>query len=427
MDYLSVNGGMPLNGSIGIHGAKNAALPVLTACTLIKGEAVIHNCPELSDVSNTVKILRFLGARVKREGSTVTVNASGINRNYVPEEYMREMRSSIIFLGAICARTGCACMCLPGGCNIGLRPIDLHLKGLAELSGVISFDGEKICCDMTKAVPSKLILSFPSVGATENLILASVLLNGTTTIINAAREPEISDLCEFLNKAGAKISGASTSIIKIEGVKSLHSAEHTVIPDRILASTFMAAAAATKGSAELKRICLPHLKPVMEAFADCGCEMRLGKDSLYIKTPHTLRHIKNITTKPYPGFPTDSQAPITAMLSLARGTSTVTETVFENRFRHINELCRFGADIKVNDRTAIIKGVKELYPSHASCTDLRGGAAVLIAALAAKGSSEIDNIYHLDRGYENIEYQLSLLGADIKRIKDEKKYEVKTE
>ncbi|MBR6392671.1 MAG: UDP-N-acetylglucosamine 1-carboxyvinyltransferase [Eubacterium sp.] len=420
MNYLSVKGGTPLCGETGVHGAKNSVLPLLAASVLVKGETVIHNCPRLSDVENTLKILTYIGADVKRNGNDIIINASSVNRNNVPENLMREMRSSIIFLGALSSRLKSSCLFLPGGCEIGLRPIDMHLKGLADLSGVISFDGTNICCNMKCAKASKVVLPFPSFGATENIILASVFLKGTTKIVNAAREPEIADLCNFLNGAGAKISGASTTVIEIEGVEKLNQSEYTVMPDRILASTLMCAAAVTGGEVCIRHISVPELEPVLPVFMEAGCIINLEKNSLVIKSPKRLKRVRKIITRPYPGFPTDCQAPVSAVLCVAKGSSVINETIFENRFKHIPELCRFGADITTDGRTAVINGVKKLSPACAYCTDLRGGAAVVLAALNADGSSEIKNIKHLDRGYENIEIQLSELGADIKRINNEK-------
>lgn len=420
MEYLRVDGGKSLFGETEVHGAKNSTLPILAACVLIEGECVIHNVPELSDVDNTIKILRGLGAEVSREGKTLTVDSSSINKYEIPRTLMREMRSSIIFLGALSSRMKKACLYLPGGCEIGLRPVDLHLKGLERLGYKISFDGENICSSYEKRKNSEIPLSFPSVGATENLILACVLMSGKTRIVNAAREPEITDLCDFLISAGAKIYGAGTSVIEIDGVKKLRSCEHTVIPDRILVSTLMSAAAITGGDIKLKNVTLSHLVPVLDAFTEAGCRIFAGDKSLILKAPKRLRRVKSIKTGPYPGFPTDSQSLFCAMLSKASGVSVIYEAVFENRFKHINELIKFGADISVHDRTAVINGVKTLHPAKAYCTDLRGGAAVVIAALSALGISYIYDISHIDRGYENFENQLSSLGACVTRIKDEK-------
>lgn len=419
MEYLEIIGNNRLSGSLDIHGAKNSVLPILAGTVLVDGTSVIHNCPRLSDVDVTIDILTHLGALVIRDGDTLIVDSSSINRSDIPELLMREMRSSIIFLGALVSRTGSACVYLPGGCDIGIRPIDLHIKGLEALGYSVTCDGHNICCVNDNAAPNRFVLPFPSVGATENIILASVFLDGKTTIINAAREPEIADLIAFLNSAGARIRGALTPVIEIEGVSSLHSCEHSVIPDRILASTMMSASAITGGDVELNRINPSHIMPIVPIFDEMGCKLHLDKSSIRITSPQRLNCVKRIETMPYPGFPTDSQAPIMSALTVACGTSVIKETIFESRFKHVAELSIFGADIVVNDRLALINGVQDVHPANASCTDLRGGAAVVIEALRADGVSHINNIYHIDRGYENIEHQLSQLGADIKRIKYE--------
>jgi len=420
MEYLEINGGAELGGEICVHGAKNSVLPILAGSVLINGESVIHNCPELSDVKYTVDILKSLGAKIKKEGKTLIIDASGIFCNTVSEAMMQKMRSSIIFLGALVSRTGNACLFLPGGCDIGLRPIDLHIKALQSLGYELIFDGKNICCSNAFSKSAKIVLPFPSVGATENAILASVFLKGKTTIINAAREPEIADLASFLNSAGAKISGASTPVIEIIGVNSLHSTEHTVIPDRIIASTYMSAAAITKSELTVKNVKHIHIAPNLPPFFEMGCKLFLEDNAIRIKPPKTLRRVKKTETGAFPGFPTDSQAPLMAVLTIANGSSIVKENIFENRFKHIAQLSRFGADITALDsRVAIINGVKELSGADAFCTDLRGGAAMVIEALAAQGKSTIKNIEHIDRGYENIEESLSSIGAKIKRINDE--------
>ncbi len=419
MEYFEINGGCRLGGEIDVHGAKNSILPILAACVLIKGECILHNCPSLSDVDYTLKILKHLGAAVKKENGTIEVDSSDINRFDIPEALMREMRSSIIFLGALSGRMKKARLFLPGGCEIGLRPIDLHIKALSELGYGISFDGRDIESEYIAKRSDNIALSFPSVGATENLILASVLMKGTTRIINAAREPEITDLCDFLNGAGAKIRGAGNTVIEIDGVTNLNSTEHTVIPDRILASTMMCAAAITSSEIKLNKIRISHLQPVFPVFDEAGCEIFLDRESLVIRPPKRPKRVRRIETRPYPGFPTDSQSTVCAMLSVSSGTSLIHETIFENRQKHVFELNRFGADIAVHDNYAVINGVKELHPATAECTDLRGGAAVVLAALNAKGRSRINKIHHIDRGYEAFEKQLGILGADIKRINNE--------
>lgn len=420
MEKLIVNGKCRLGGEIGIHGSKNSALPILAASVLINGVSTVHNCPDLSDINVTVEILKHLGAKVSRHGSTLVIDSTDINNSFIPENMMQEMRSSIIFLGSLSARTGSACLFLPGGCDIGLRPIDLHLKSLEQLGYEITFDGHNICSKKNNVHSQKIILPIPSVGATENIILAGVLIKGKTTIVNAACEPEIYDLAEFLNKAGANIKGAGTSNIEINGVSKLYSTEHTVIPDRILAATMMSASAITSSPLKITKISPTHLMPVFPVFDEMGCKIFLEKTALTIKPPSRLRRVKRIQTKPYPGFPTDCQAPVMAALTAARGTSVIIENIFENRFKHISRLNRFGADVIVNNQTAVINGVKSLHSADVSCTDLRGGAAVVLAALAAEGISQITDIHHIDRGYEKIENQLSSIGADIKRINDEK-------
>ncbi len=421
MKCLKINGGKKLNGSISPHGAKNSILPILSACVLINGTSVIHNCPQLSDVQVTVDILKYLGAKVERNDDTLIVDATDINRFDILESQMKELRSSIVFLGALAARADKACLYLPGGCEIGLRPIDLHLKGLKALGYSVYTDGHNVCAAKKNVRGTEIILPFPSVGATENIILASVLSNGTTTIVNAAREPEIADLANFLNKAGAKISGISGPTIVIEGVKSLHGVEHTIIPDRILTTTLMSACAITGGEVELNNVCTEHIMPTLPVFKEMGCRVEINDKSLNIKSPERLKRVKKIETMAYPGFPTDCQAIVMAALCVADGTSIIKESIFENRFKHIEQLNLFGTDISINDRIAVVNGVKNIHPADVKCTDLRGGAAVVIAALKANGTSTVRDIHHIDRGYECIESQLTSLGADIKRIYDEKK------
>lgn len=420
MEYLQIKGKTRLCGEVDIHGAKNSVLPILAGTVLVKGTSVIHNCPRLSDVEVTIDILRHLGALVIREGDTLIIDTSDINKADIPENLMQEMRSSIIFLGALSSRMGSACVYLPGGCEIGLRPIDLHIKGLQSLGYRITVDGHNICSVADSLSSSKIVLPFPSVGATENIILASVFLKGKTTIINSAREPEIADLVNFLNSAGARISGALTPVIEIEGVESLSSLEHTVIPDRILASTMLSASAITGGDVVLHNVSQTQLMPVLPCFDEMGCKIYFGDRSVRCLAPKRLHRVRNIETMPYPGFPTDSQAPIMSALTVARGTSIIKETIFENRFKHIPQLQFFGADISVNDRIAVINGVKNIHPADVTCTDLRGGAAVVIEALVADGVSTVSDIHHIDRGYEKIEDLLNALGADVKRMTYEK-------
>ncbi len=420
MQYFKINGKSRLGGEIDVHGAKNSVLPILAGAVLIRGTSVIHNCPDLSDVRATINILRHLGANVNKEGSTLIADTTVINQNSIPEEMMQELRSSIIFLGALSSRTGSACLFFPGGCDIGLRPIDLHIKALERLGYELSFDGRNICCENKTACGHRIVFPLESVGATENAILASVFLKGKTTIINAAREPEIEDLASFLNSAGADIKGASTSVIEINGVSSLESTEYTVIPDRIEASTFMSAAAITGSDILINNVNHIHLSPVVPQFYEMGCAIYAQKNSLRIKAPERLKRVKLIQTRAYPGFPTDSQAVLMAALTSAKGSSVIEENIFENRFKHVPELIKFGADISIQSKIALVHGVDYLHGAAAQCTDLRSGAALVIEALRAEGESTITKIEHIDRGYEKIENSLSLLGADIKRIQDEK-------
>lgn len=420
MEQLLVSGEKKLDGAVTVHGAKNSALPILAAAILVKGECIIHNCPRLSDVLEAINILKGLGCKAELEGNTAVVDASTISGYSIDEQTMRSMRSSIIFLGALVSRMGIAQVYYPGGCEIGTRPVDLHINSLRSMGVTVEEKGSAICCKADKIYGTKIILPFPSVGATENIIIASVMAKGRTTIINAAREPEISDLADFLNHCGARIYGAGEGTIEIEGVSSLHPAQHDVIPDRIVVSTYMAAAAITGSTVTVNNVVPTHVAPVFPAFNQMGCRIYLSASSLKLEAPHRLKRISTIKTMPYPGFPTDSQPIIAAVLCKAKGTSVIQENIFENRFRYISELKRFGTDIEVNDNLAVINGVKEFHAANVNATDLRGGAALVIASLAADGISRVNCVNYIDRGYENIEKSLSQIGADIKRITYEK-------
>ena len=416
MAAIIINGGKKINGSVKLHGAKNSILPILAATTLISGECIIHNCPDLLDVEAAVKILEHLGANVSRELDTIIVNCSNIDRYDIPDELMREMRSSIVFLGAIAARMGKAVLSSPGGCELGPRPIDLHLSALADLGLSIEEAHGLLNCSCGEGLVGTTVhLSFPSVGATENIILAGVTAKGVTVIHGAAREPEISDLADFLNRAGANIQGAGADTIVIYGMSSLHGTEHTVIPDRIEAATYLAAAAVTGGKVTLINAIPAHLTPVMSVLKSAGCELSVNHREISLIAPVKLKRIPVIRTMPYPGFPTDAGSPLMAMLTVADGSSMFVENIFENRFRVVDELKRFGAKIYTNARVAVIEGVKALSGATVECTDLRGGAALVIAALAANGVTEINKIHHLDRGYEKLSENLNDLGAIIER------------
>lgn len=423
MDKIIINGNRRLNGEITVQGAKNSVLPILVATLLVNGVSVIHNCPILSDVEATIKILKYLGCIVTREGHTVTVDSTNVNRNDVPDNLMREMRSSIVFLGGILGRMGKAVLSTPGGCEIGLRPIDLHLSSMEQFGATITTENGFIVCSAEEKglTGTRITLSFPSVGATENIILAAVMAKGTTIITNAAREPEISDLADFLNRCGARIHGAGDSTVTIEGVNGLHSTEHTVIPDRIVASTYMIAAAMTNGKICLRDIIPAHIGPTIQPLREAGCDVTVSGRWVCLSAPSKLKRIRMIRTMPYPGFPTDVQAQMMALTTICEGTSVIVENIFESRFKHIGELLRFGARINVEGRMAVIEGVKHLNGANVRATDLRGGSAMILAGLNAYGITEITEIHHIDRGYENPEKVLDELGADIKRVKDDEK------
>lgn len=418
MENLIISGGIRLDGKTRLQGSKNSSLPILAACAAVNGISVIHNCPRITDVDIAVAILERLGCKVSREGGTVTVDSGDINCSAIPEELMSEMRSSIIFLGALLARFGRGSATLPGGCEIGLRPIDMHIAAFRSMGVVIEESGGSMECTAPNGLaPCRISLSFPSVGATENIILASLAAKGETVITNAAREPEIKDLADFLNECGAKIIGAGQSVIRIYGGRRLTGAEHRVIPDRIVASTYMAYAAVTGGRAVVTEVEREHLAPVVPVFEGCGCKIDFANGEMSVTAPERAERIKYLRTMPYPGFPTDSQALVTAVAATARGTSIISERVFENRFRHVPELIKMGADIRVEDScVAVVEGVPSLHGAKVTASDLRGGSALIAAALGARGESVIDGVRHVLRGCEDVCGNLSRLGADIKVI-----------
>lgn len=416
MDIIRITGSKKLEGEVQLQGSKNSALPILAACVSVNGISVIHNCPSLTDVDAAVKILEYLGCRVTRRESALVIDSGDVKRSDIPQHLMHEMRSSIVFLAPLLSRFGSACVSTPGGCEIGLRPIDLHLNAMRKMGAVIEEESGILSCSCPNGLNgAKIVLSFPSVGATENIMIAAATAKGTTVLVNAAREPEIRDLAVYLNSCGAKIKGAGEGTIVIEGVESLHGTEHSVIPDRIVASTFMAAAAATGGKVLIKGVVPSHITPVISAFEEAGCRVDSGASRLYICAPKRLGRVQTIRTMPYPGFPTDSQAIVMAMLCTADGTSMIIENIFENRFRHVQELRKLGAKIDVEGRVAVVEGVESLKAAHVYAPDLRGGAALIVAGLAAQGVTEIENVRLIDRGWQDIEKSLSALGADIVR------------
>ncbi len=417
MEHIIIRGGNKLYGETSVQGSKNSSLPILAATVLVEGVSVIHNCPDLSDVRAAVSILEHLGCLVKRENNTLTVDSSKVSCYNIPDCLMREMRSSIVFLGSVLGRTGKAQLSSPGGCEIGLRPIDLHLSSLRSLGvEVDESHGEINCCLKKKISGGVVSLSFPSVGATENIILACCLSQGRTVILNAAREPEIKDLADFLNRCGGRINIGSHGTIIIDGVSKLHCAEHTVIPDRIAALSLMSAVATAKGEVTLRNVDTSAFMSVIPLFESMGCEIRDNRDILKITMTKRPEAVRDIRTMPYPGFPTDAQAPVMAVLTFARGTSVIVENIFESRFKHVPELMRMGAKIKIEGKVALIDGSENLYGATVTSPDLRGGASLIVAALGAVGETVIGGLSHIDRGYENIEKSLAVLGADIKRI-----------
>ena len=410
MNKLIIDGGRPLKGEIDINGAKNSVLPILAATLINGGENIIHNCPDLKDVDSAVNILKHLGCKVKREGKTITVDSSDIKRYDVPDKLMREMRSSVIFLGPILARCGKSRMCFPGGCELGPRPIDLHIDAARKLGVKVEEDCGNIYCTAEDMVGQDIMLSFPSVGATENIILMGTACKGVTRIKNAAREPEIDDLIAFVRKAGAIVERRGNEI-EIVGNRTKNTTEHTVMPDRIETSTYLCMCAAAGGDILLKKTDFVCCETVIDALMQAGADIAACKDTIRIQSTGKLKAIKPVRTMPYPGFPTDAQAILMAAMTLAKGSTIFIETIFENRYRHTAELMRMGADIKVAGRMAVTESVKRLYGAKVKATDLRGGAALCVAGLAAFGRTEIEDIYHIDRGYERIENVISALGG----------------
>lgn len=410
-EYI-IQGGRVLSGEVKISGAKNAALPITAAALLTEG-AVIYNCPDLSDTRVCIDILRSLGCRCYFRSNVLTIEPYGVWNYEIGQELCRKMRSSVTFLGALMGIFGRAAIYCPGGCALGKRPIDIHLEALSLMGAEITEEEGKITCSgLLKG--AEITLRYPSVGATENIILAAVKAQGTTTVKNCAREPEISALAEFLNRAGAKIQGAGTDTLVIEGVKKLHRCEYTVIGDRIEAGTYMCAAAITGGELFITGVEGGMLRPVIKVMSDMGCIVRESRNMIYIDAPKTLTAVKEIVTAPYPGFPTDMQAQLTAVMSVAQGTGTIKETVFEARNKHIAELNKMGADIVCTGGNYFtINGTGELKGCTLSAGDLRGGAALVLAALRAQGESCVQNAHYIQRGYERFTEKLTDIGAEI--------------
>ena len=408
-----IEGGKKLEGSANVSGSKNASLPIIAASILSGKTSTLYNVPNIQDTKITLEILKLLGAKTTKKNGKIIIDSQNIKSKEIPDELMRKMRSSVILAGAILGRFREATFSYPGGCDIGSRPIDLHLKGFRKLGIKIEEDGGYIRCTADKIVGSDIHLDFPSVGATENIILASVFAEGETIITNAAMEPEIVDLQDFLNKMGAKIEGAGTNIIKITGVKQLKDVSYNIMPDRIEAGTLLCAVAITGGNVNLKKVNVTHIIPVLDKLEETGCKISLGKDNVILDAPRRLKAV-DVRTMPYPGFPTDMQAIFASILCIASGTSLIIENIFENRFKYTQELQRMGAKIKIEGKTAIIKGARKLYSADVKATDLRGGASLVLAGLIAKGKTKVDDIKYILRGYEELEEKLNSLGANIK-------------
>ncbi|MDY6037599.1 MAG: UDP-N-acetylglucosamine 1-carboxyvinyltransferase [Eubacterium sp.] len=421
MAKFLVQSGNPLSGEVQISGAKNAVLPLMASAILSKEKCKISDVPNLIDVKVMRDILTYLGGSVKPIGeNTLEINMDGLCKQEANYEYTSKMRASFLLMGPLLARDGYAKVYMPGGCTIGERPIDLHLKGFEALGAEIiakeNYIEAKACAGGLKG--ATIYLDFPSVGATENIMMAAVLARGITYIENVAQEPEIVDLANFMNKMGAKIKGAGTDTIKIEGVKSLHGASHNVIPDRIETATFMLAAAITRGEILIKNIVPDHVKPITAKLRECGVEIEISDAGLYVNARDKKLVATAIKTLPYPGFPTDIQSPFMSFLTTVEGASTVIETVFENRFMHVAELNRMGANIKTDGNKANIQGGKQLEGARVIATDLRAGAAMVLAGLVASGTTEVADIYHIERGYEKFVEKFRKLGANILRIED---------
>ena len=408
-----IKGGKKLEGEVKISGSKNASLPILAASILNTGKTTLYNVPDIHDTQMMFEILKNLGGKVEKKNNKIVIDTSKINNFEIPEQLMRQMRSSVILAGSLLGKYKKAIFSYPGGCDIGSRPIDLHLKGFEKLGINITKNYGNISCICDKIIGEKIDLDFPSVGATENIMLASCLGEGTTLITNAAMEPEIIDLQNFLNKMGAKINGAGSSQIQIEGVKKLRDVSYNVMPDRIEAGTFLCATVATEGNVKLKNLNPEHITPIINKLEEIGCKIKVEKTAIELLAPKRIK-ATDIKTMPYPGFPTDMQSIFAYMLTTAKGTSIVIENIFENRYKYIQELNRMGAKISIEGKTAIIKGVRKLYGTTVNATDLRGGAAMVIAGLMAKGTTNIENIGYILRGYEKLENKLTSLNADIK-------------
>lgn len=415
LEKYVIVGGNRLSGTVRLSGGKNSILTILPACLLSKGVCTISDVPRLSDVFVMKEVLECLGSRVQFYGNTMTVDSSQISTIDVPDRLTRMMRASNLVMGPLLSRFHQAKLAYPGGCSIGSRPMDQHLRGMKKLGAEVIEKHGYIETTTTNLQGTEICLDFPSVGATENIMMAATLANGTSVIRNAAREPEIVDLQNFLNSMGAKVKGAGTDIIRIQGVKELGSTEHTIIPDRVEAGTFIAIGALTQGNITIENIIPEHLEAVISKIREMGIEIFEEENRLHVISNNKYKGV-DLKTMPFPGFPTDMQPQLMVIMAVSEGTSIVTETIFENRFKHVDELRRMGADIRVEGRVAIIKGVKKLTGAYVETSDLRAGASLVLAGLVADGATVVANIHHIDRGYENFEQKLRSLGAQIIRV-----------
>ena len=411
MSCYKIKGGTKLEGEVNISGSKNSSLPIIAACILNGGVTQLYNVPNIKDTTGMFEILSDIGCTIKKKGKRVIIDSTNIKKFEIDENLMSKMRSSVIIAGALIARFRKAVFSYPGGCEIGSRPIDLHIMGFKKIGINIDESTGNIVCKCDKIVPAQIHLDFPSVGATENLILASVFSDGETVISNAAAEPEIVDLQNFLNKMGAKVYGAGSNIIKITGVKRLKEISYNIMPDRIEAGTFLAYGAMTGGNIRLVHANPEHIVPIISKLEEMGCKIFKDKGSIILNAPKRLKST-NIQTLPYPGFPTDMQSIFLSTLSVARGTSIITENIFENRFRCVQDLTKMGAKVTITGQNAVIHGVRKLVGQKVTCQDLRGGAALVGAAIKAKGITTIENIELIERGYENLSYKLKNLNVD---------------
>lgn len=419
MPNLIAEGGHPIDGECRVGGAKNAVLPILAACVLTRRPVRLIDCPRLTDVENMLRILQLLGCHTSREagetGDTLCIDATAACRSELPEDLSKELRSSIFLLGPVLGRFRQAIVTYPGGCEIGNRPIDLHLSGLRALSAVIREEGGRIRCDGVRLVGANIHLDYPSVGATENILMAATAAEGETVICNAAREPEIVDLQNFLNAAGFSVQGAGSSTIIVRGGYAPREVTYRIMPDRIVAGTLLAAAAITAGRIVLRNVVPDHMAGTLAKLSECGCGIVAKDDWIRLTAPVRPRELKLVETLPHPGFPTDMQAQMFSLCSIADGTSMIVENVFENRFKHAQELSRMGAASTIKNRTAVIRGVPRLYGATVTAHDLRGGAALVLAGLRAEGRTTVLHAEHIDRGYERLEATLSALGAHVVR------------